>query len=325
ASAIDDDVERFIQGVKKPYNPILGEFFRCQYSFDDDSKSFYISEQVSHHPPITAMYYNNPQHAIRIRGEIRPLSKFFGNSVGMILDHKSYGAIYLDRHNEEYRITYPNMYARGILFGKMMLELGEKSTVTCEKLDLRCEVEFKTKGLFSGQYNQIEGRITRISDPRETLYCISGNWQTRTFIKDFKTGESSVLFDSSLEDVVLKEVPRLEEQEENESRWLWQHVTEAIKTRDQNMATTEKTKIEEAQRKAARQRLANNEEWVYRFFRHVPDEDIYLPMIKVDGNEIESLPSDPEEASALLQKWIFTKPDGSIPNCVKDDMSSIPL
>lgn len=39
----------------------------------------------------------------------------------------------------------PNMYARGILFGKMVLELGDSSVVTNEKNNLSCDVQFKTK------------------------------------------------------------------------------------------------------------------------------------------------------------------------------------
>lgn len=45
----------------------------------------------------------------------------------------------------EYVITMPNMYARGILFGKMVLELGDSSVVTNEKNNLSCDVQFKTK------------------------------------------------------------------------------------------------------------------------------------------------------------------------------------
>lgn len=39
------------KGLKKPYNPIIGETFRCfWYHPDTDSRTFYIAEQVSHHP-----------------------------------------------------------------------------------------------------------------------------------------------------------------------------------------------------------------------------------------------------------------------------------
>lgn len=36
------------KGLKKPYNPILGEVFRCYWQhMDSDNRTFYVSEQVS--------------------------------------------------------------------------------------------------------------------------------------------------------------------------------------------------------------------------------------------------------------------------------------
>ena len=54
----------------------------------------------------------------------------------------------LDMHGvrvAEYVITMPNMYARGILFGKMVLELGDTCVAKNEKLGLTCDLDFKTK------------------------------------------------------------------------------------------------------------------------------------------------------------------------------------
>ena len=39
----------------------------------------------------------------------------------------------------------PNTYARGILFGKLILELCEMSSIVCAKNDLRADVDFKAK------------------------------------------------------------------------------------------------------------------------------------------------------------------------------------
>ena len=39
----------------------------------------------------------------------------------------------------------PNMYARGILFGKMVLELGDICIAKNEKNNLFCDLDFKTK------------------------------------------------------------------------------------------------------------------------------------------------------------------------------------
>ena len=37
------------KGLKKPYNPILGERFRCYWKHPSGSKTFYIAEQVPTH------------------------------------------------------------------------------------------------------------------------------------------------------------------------------------------------------------------------------------------------------------------------------------
>jgi len=47
--------------------------------------------------------------------------------------------------SSEYVITMPNMYARGILFGKMVLELGDTCVAKNDKTGMACDLEFKTK------------------------------------------------------------------------------------------------------------------------------------------------------------------------------------
>ncbi|KAJ2591975.1 Oxysterol-binding protein OBPa [Coemansia sp. RSA 1722] len=314
ANKNEDPIERFIgvvkyymsgwhihpKGVKKPYNPVLGEFFRSRCTFDDGSSAFFVAEQVSHHPPITAMFYHCPDHHIAIEGDLRPKSRFFGNSVGMILE--GYAKIHFDRwDDEEYLVTYPNMYARGILFGKMVLELGETSTVTCAKSDLMFEVEFKTKGLIWGTYNQIIGKIKRIST-KEVLYDITGNWQTTIYIADHKKKtEPAVLFDSSKEHVVPQTVACAAEQESNESRNMWKHVTKAIYENDLDAATKHKSAIEEEQREDVRRREAEKTPFVPRFFQ-LETDGLYHPNLM-----LKDIPEDPEQAKQAISKWIFTK------------------
>jgi len=53
--------------------------------------------------------------------------------------------IYLGKHDEEYHLTMPNIYARGILFGTMYMETADAATVECPKNDLVAELDFKTK------------------------------------------------------------------------------------------------------------------------------------------------------------------------------------
>lgn len=75
------------------------------------------------------------------------------------------------------------MYARGILFGKMKYELGDHSYVRCPENNLVADIEFKTKGYFSGTYNAIGGTIKN-EKTGEILYELSGLWNGEMHIKD---------------------------------------------------------------------------------------------------------------------------------------------
>lgn len=126
---------------------------------------------------------------------------------------------------EDYFITMPNVYARGIMFGTMLLELGDSAQVRCPKSDLVCTIEFKVKvkflstspiannasiicppplaclpsftnspyslayfilkGFFTGTYNAIHGKIKRESTG-ETLHEITGKWCDEIYIKKVK-------------------------------------------------------------------------------------------------------------------------------------------
>ena len=59
-----------LQGVKKPYNPIIGETFAAAWRHEDGSISQYVAEQVLHRPPVTALYFENRQRGIVINGQV---------------------------------------------------------------------------------------------------------------------------------------------------------------------------------------------------------------------------------------------------------------
>lgn len=41
---------------------------------------------VSHHPPVSAFYYVSPANKVAVIGELRPKSKFLGNSVSTTME-----------------------------------------------------------------------------------------------------------------------------------------------------------------------------------------------------------------------------------------------
>jgi len=282
---IDDPTARFVSvvkfylsgwhikppGVKKPLNPILGETFTCYWEFPDDTKGYYISEQTSHHPPKSSYFYMAPEHHIRIDGCLKPRSKFLGNSAASMMEGIAVLRL-LNRgqgtKGESYIVTQPNMYARGILFGKMKYELGDHSYVRCPELGLSADIQFKTKGYFSGTYNEIGGTIKN-DHTGEALYELSGMWTGEMSIKDLTTGKKELLFNATKARPTTPLVRPLAEQDERESQKLWLKTAEAVKERNHEVATDEKTKIEDMQRDEAAKRAEDGVEWHPRLFRPV--------------------------------------------------------
>ncbi|ODQ64824.1 Oxysterol-binding protein [Nadsonia fulvescens var. elongata DSM 6958] len=288
-----NEVERFVdivrwalsgwhitpKAVKKPLNPILGEYFTCYWDLPNKTQAYYIAEQTSHHPPKSSYFYASPDNHIRVDGLLVPKSRFLGNSAASLLE----GVAQLkfeDIKNakgevETYNITQPNMYVRGILFGRLKFELCEHSIITCANNDLICDVDFKAKGFISGSYNAIEGTIKRISTG-EVLYEISGHWNEVIEIKDAKTKKKWVLFDALKSTPSAPQVRPLEEQGEFESRKLWHKVNQALIAKNQTVATDEKSIIEGQQRSDARKREEDNVEFHPKLFRQVNSPTEFL-------------------------------------------------
>ena len=282
------------KGVKKPYNPVLGEFFRCRYDYPDGTHGFYIAEQVSHHPPISAFFYISPANELMIQGELRPKSKFLGNSVSTTMEGENRIRLLGRPDDGEYVVTMPNMYARGILFGKMVLELGDTCTAKNEKLGVFADIEFKTKGFFSGTYNAIAGKIRKgTTDVGE----IGGRWSHVMDFKDSKTGKKRVLFDAVKDgaNICPKWVPDETQQEGNESRRLWTHLTQAINSKDMEKATDAKADVENAQREDRKWREENSEVHVSKYFEL--RDGRWEPKL--------TIPKDPVEAAKVVEEWIF--------------------
>ena len=98
----------------KPFNPLLGE----TYELRNDEKGFvFISEQVSHHPPIMAMQFQLPN--FRGYGAIQLSLKFWGNSADALTEG-GFTYEFLDSNGKiESVITFksPITSGRNIIFG----------------------------------------------------------------------------------------------------------------------------------------------------------------------------------------------------------------
>jgi len=267
------------KGVKKPYNPILGELFRCMWNLPDSSQTYFVSEQVSHHPPIAAFYASNRKAGYIINGSIYFRSRFTGLTVGSILE--GCAKLQITPFDEEYEITFPSVWAKGIFVGTLMMELCGVVTIKCAKTGYSADVEFKQKPFFGGEYNGIGGTIKHNED---ILYTLHGKWDTCIDIKQENSEEMTTFWKPSPEirkNKLPKYKPLMEAMEQFESNKLWSKVTDAIKRGDQQAATDEKAVLEIAQREAATLRgstehkprlfdkVAENT-WIYKYINKQP-------------------------------------------------------
>lgn len=291
AVLIDDPVIRLInivkwylsgfykkpKGPKKPYNPILGERFRCFWEHPKtQSRTFFVAEQVSHHPPISAFHVSNRKDGYTITCALLSRSKYGGNSVSAILDGKA--KLYLNKRGETYTLTMPYANCRGILLGSLCLELGGKVEIECTNTGCKCELDFKIAPMWanSNSYNSITGKI--LKDGKVT-HLLDGHWDKKINIVDKQSDQKLVLWEvtDAIRNSRLKRYTvSLKDQHERESVKLWSKVTEALHAGDQTMATTEKTRLEDMQRQEARDRMGTFipehfnlqpelNEWLYRW------------------------------------------------------------
>lgn len=203
----------------KPYNPILGEFFRAKiFHPKNGSETWYFAEQVSHHPPGTACVLKNAQMGITLNLSLVPRSKFHGNSVSTILD----GTIEmtLDKIGEKYTIqSFPWVLARPLVFGTQTLEFWQFLKIKNENINIFCKVEF-----FWKQNNELKGKI-RMDGKKK--FEIKGSITDKVNIKDLTAGTTQLLL--SAEEVgkmpIYMYVPPVHAQSENESRRVWHACT----------------------------------------------------------------------------------------------------
>lgn len=314
--------------VCKPYNSTLGEYFRCHWdvaplavnsagehrptgALQSDAPTalhlpgspqeigtgrrrvVYLTEQVSHHPPISSYYYDCAEAGMSMAGVDQVSAKFTGTAVRIYPGEYNQGMIITLGDNvrghgaagETYQVTHPAGAIFGLFKGSLWPAITDTATVTCmpgadSGVHLRAVIEYKEEGWLSKPKYAIEGCIytyepntpsASYSTLKEVpanrvVVQLAGNW--RGLItwkrKDDKTAYPLV----NLADLVPceRDVRPLTEQEPNESRRVWQGVTDALLSKQYGKATQIKHQVEQHQRDLAEQRKRTGTSFVPRFF-----------------------------------------------------------
>ncbi|KAM4629760.1 oxysterol-binding protein-related protein 9 isoform 1-T1 [Polymixia lowei] len=283
--------------AKKPYNPILGEVFYCHWDLPHETEEpppptetvsdgpvpwsspnsvFFVAEQVSHHPPISAFYAECLSKKIQFNAHIWTKSKFLGMSIGV--HNIGQGCVSCLEHDEHYILTFPNGYGRSILTVPWV-ELGGECNISCSKSGYSANIVFHTKPFYGGKKHRITAEIFAPND-KKSFCSIEGEWNGVMYAK-WMSGENSLFIDTKKMGIIKKKVRKPEDQLEYESRRLWKDVTLNLKLKDIDAATEAKHRLEEKQRAEARERKENEQQWETRLFHEDGECWVYdEPLLK---------------------------------------------
>ena len=155
-------------GVQKPFNPIAGETFACYWQLPDGSRTQFIAEQVSHRPPLSAIYVENRPHNISISSHVWTKSQFQApQTTKSMMD--GLVVLTLTDIGEEYHMTLPTFYAHNLIVGTMRMEIGDSCSIACAKTGLRADIDFLQMTMFSSKNHKgFEARVSRFTPPPDT-------------------------------------------------------------------------------------------------------------------------------------------------------------
>lgn len=311
---------------KKPLNPFLGEVFVGKWPdrSPDGShgETVLVSEQVSHHPPVTAYALQNKKNNVTLEGYNGVKATISATSINV----KQYGHALLEFKdlNETYLITLPPLHIEGLITASPFVELEGTSYIQSSSGAL-VVIEYSGRGYFSGKKNSFKAKIyadkLASSDKNNAIATISGQWSDKSYIERGPNSPSSssseLFYDALAVSPQHLEVKPIEEQHELESRKAWEKVAEAIRKGDYDSIHQEKSLIEIAQRDMRRTESDTGVPWTTRWFNEidlmnaVAGEDPLTSLAHVAGLSIQNVPlgslAGSKYETGLALHWRFNQ------------------
>ncbi|KAI9814244.1 MAG: hypothetical protein M1827_003410 [Pycnora praestabilis] len=172
--------------VAKPFNPLLGETF--EYVRPDKSYRF-VSEQVSHHPPIGACMAESPKWDYY--GESNIKSKFYGKS----FEINHLGTWYLKLRpvssgEELYTWKKVTNNVVGIITGSPIVDNAGSMEIKNWNTGEVCILDFKPRGWKASSAYQVNGKVAGADG--KTRWSIGGRWNDKIYARLTPGYEGSV-------------------------------------------------------------------------------------------------------------------------------------
>ncbi|XP_043714681.1 oxysterol-binding protein-related protein 4C-like [Telopea speciosissima] len=241
-----------------PFNPILGETHHVSRGTLN-----VLLEQVSHHPPVTALHATDEKEKLEMLWCQHPAPKFHGTTVEATLHGKR--QLKLLNHGENYVMNSPKLVIR--FFPKHCTDWVGDITIQCEESGLGAELCYRSN---PGKERSVKGRIFDFSSTTKsiTLYEIKGHWDSTVTAKDVNKGTVTVIYNAkeAISKLKIPVVNNSKELQPSESVLVWSEVSQSILNKEWEKAKEAKIIIENKQRELSRERESRGEAWVPQFF-----------------------------------------------------------
>ncbi|KAI0226599.1 hypothetical protein L0F63_000101 [Massospora cicadina] len=215
-----------------------------------------LSEQTSHHPPVSAFWLECKDTGVIARGCDHLSAKFTGT--GWFT-----GSLYLALQDRRW-VGKARHAVEGIIF---------KYTPTY------------TQGFTT--HSDLPPDSLRFSDIPESdvLARISGSYKDVVFITRSGEKKKEILIDMGSLDVIPNTVKPLDQMDELESHRVWKEVTDNIIAKNYAQATKAKLAIEDAQRVRAKSRAERGiDSWQPKYFKVLPKHLEHCPELLDDAH-----------------------------------------
>lgn len=171
--------------TNKPFNPLLGE----TYELIDKEKNFrLISEQVSHHPPITAGFCENNEFEFWSNTNVK--TKFWGASLEVTPLGPSH--LKLKKYKDHFIWYKAKTSVNGIILGKIYVDnFGE---MTCDNVNTneKGKMFLKQRGLTGKGAYEATGWVKDANGVEK--FTIKGRWDKEFVLINSLTKEEKIIW-----------------------------------------------------------------------------------------------------------------------------------
>ncbi|KAL5699500.1 hypothetical protein ACHQM5_030392 [Ranunculus cassubicifolius] len=244
-----------------PFNPILGETHHASRGSLN-----VMLEQVSHHPPVTALHGTDETKKIETIWCHNTVPRFYGTSIEAVVHGKR--QLKLISYDENYIMDSPNLLIR--LFPVPSADWVGTVTIRCKETGLEAELSYKGHSFFGfrGSDRAIKGKISD-SSTSKTLFEIDGHWDRTVTVKDVADRKTRIIYDakktiSALKTPIVKDPQGLCS---SESAVVWGEVNQSILKQEWDRASKAKRGVEDKQRELRKERECKGETWSPNHFR----------------------------------------------------------